>query len=239
MAKYTVKMSCGHEETVELFGKGKDRERSIEYFEDHGLCKECYKKKISEEKKEQGLIFNASVLPYIDQDDGSILLTVWFSGDTMQHKDEIKSIGGYYWGESEAASNWYSSSRPELCWHKTIKMDEYDAEAEKAISIGAKKVIADNEFFGMAHFNLAKMLQEEWKAKKSKMDEIPKPAIPEILKGHKWNQKIYGIKGKYSIYLDGEKTPIDNEEADQIEQYLSEKEAYQKRIEEIKNTRGA
>ena len=27
MAKYTVLMSCGHEDTVELFGKSADRER--------------------------------------------------------------------------------------------------------------------------------------------------------------------------------------------------------------------
>ena len=43
MAKYDVKFSCGHEETVELFGKSADRERKIAYFEKHGVCSECYK----------------------------------------------------------------------------------------------------------------------------------------------------------------------------------------------------
>jgi len=37
MAKYTVKMSCGHEEMVELLGKNADRQRKIEYFESSGL----------------------------------------------------------------------------------------------------------------------------------------------------------------------------------------------------------
>lgn len=37
MAKYDIKMSCGHVQTVELFGKDKDRQRKIEYFEDRGL----------------------------------------------------------------------------------------------------------------------------------------------------------------------------------------------------------
>jgi hypothetical protein len=43
MAKYDVKFSCGHEGTVELFGKSADRERKIAYFEKHGVCSECYK----------------------------------------------------------------------------------------------------------------------------------------------------------------------------------------------------
>lgn len=43
MAKYDVKFSCGHEGTVELFGKSADRARKIAYFEKHGVCSECYK----------------------------------------------------------------------------------------------------------------------------------------------------------------------------------------------------
>lgn len=42
MAKYTVKFSCGHEATIELFGKDVDRKRKIAYFEENGLCPECY-----------------------------------------------------------------------------------------------------------------------------------------------------------------------------------------------------
>jgi ribonuclease BN (tRNA processing enzyme) len=93
--KYEIMMSCGHEDTVELFGKEKERDRKIEYFKIHGLCKECYRKKKEEETQKEGLIFNATVLPYINEKDGSILLSVWFSGDTKPHKDEIKSLKNY------------------------------------------------------------------------------------------------------------------------------------------------
>ena len=88
MAKYTILMSCGHEDTIELFGKTADRERKIEYFKSSGLCKECYKKQMQEKAETEGLIFNATVLPYIDDDDGSILLNVWFSGNTKPCKDD-------------------------------------------------------------------------------------------------------------------------------------------------------
>jgi hypothetical protein len=48
MAKYDVKFSCGHTETKELFGKGTERERKIEYWEQNGICTECYKKQQAE-----------------------------------------------------------------------------------------------------------------------------------------------------------------------------------------------
>lgn len=66
MAKYDVNFSCGHTETVNLIGKIKDRERKIEWFENHGLCSECWEaekkrqfeeqnRKAAKEAKEYGL----------------------------------------------------------------------------------------------------------------------------------------------------------------------------------------
>lgn len=52
MAKYEIKFSCGHTETIQLYGKMKDRQRKIEYFEREGLCSECYKKAIEQEKQD-------------------------------------------------------------------------------------------------------------------------------------------------------------------------------------------
>lgn len=40
--KYTVKYSCGHTGTVELFGKESERERKIAWYERAGMCPECY-----------------------------------------------------------------------------------------------------------------------------------------------------------------------------------------------------
>lgn len=44
MAKYSIVFSCGHEERIELLGPVKDRERKIAYFQEQGLCSECYRK---------------------------------------------------------------------------------------------------------------------------------------------------------------------------------------------------
>lgn len=48
--KYDVKFSCGHEETIELFGKGTERERKIVYFEKYGVCSCCYREMKEMEK---------------------------------------------------------------------------------------------------------------------------------------------------------------------------------------------
>ena len=39
MAKYSITMSCGHDEMVELFGPMKEIERKIEWFNESGLWK--------------------------------------------------------------------------------------------------------------------------------------------------------------------------------------------------------
>ena len=84
MAKYTVLMSCGHEEEVVLTGNSSDRERKIAYFEKSGLCKECYKKEMQKKAEEEGFLFHASVLPCIDTKDGSLLGTLLFPADNVR-----------------------------------------------------------------------------------------------------------------------------------------------------------
>lgn len=53
MAKYDVKFSCGHTETISLIGPAAERERKIKYFEEYGVCSECYKKQKESEREKQ------------------------------------------------------------------------------------------------------------------------------------------------------------------------------------------
>lgn len=234
--KYKVIMSCGHEEEVALFGKCKDRERKIEYFKESGLCTDCYKAAKEAAAKAVGLIFSASLLPYVAEDDGSFLVSVWFSGDTKPHKEEIKALGGYHWSERESAEDYFSLKRPPLCWIKTIKLEMLNEEVSKALSIGAKVVKTDKGFFSTVNRQVALLAQKDWKEKKDRIDALKKPTPPDIIIGHKWNQKIYGKRGGYSIYPDGEKTSITNEQADKLEQYIHDKTEYMKKVQEIRNS---
>jgi len=49
MAKYDVTYTCGHTETVELFGKTSERERKIAWMEQNCVCPTCYKEKQQKE----------------------------------------------------------------------------------------------------------------------------------------------------------------------------------------------
>ncbi len=53
MAKYTVTRVCGHEETVVLFGKLKNRDWRLENVEPQKLCYECWQKKLEQEREEE------------------------------------------------------------------------------------------------------------------------------------------------------------------------------------------
>ncbi|CAM3743144.1 hypothetical protein COLU111180_06170 [Cohnella lubricantis] len=58
MAKYTVTHTCGHTVTVDLVGKGKDREWKLKQME-QGVCTDCYRAqqqaKAEAKAAEQGL----------------------------------------------------------------------------------------------------------------------------------------------------------------------------------------
>lgn len=41
--KIKVTFSCGHADNIELFGKNADRERKISWYENYGLCPNCYR----------------------------------------------------------------------------------------------------------------------------------------------------------------------------------------------------
>lgn len=234
MAKYTIKMSCGHTDTVELFGKHKDRERTIEYLEKQGLCKACYKKERQAQTEKEGFVFNATVLPRISESDGDLLISVWFSGNTLPHKEEIKALGGYRWGESESANNIFSTHYVP-CWKKTVKLSELDEEIKKAKSIGATSAVLEAGLFASMNYSVALGRQKKWQENKKQIDAIPKPTTPEIIKGHYWNGRVYGKSSHYCVYLDGEKTPITNKQEKEITAYLTAKEEYNKKVNEITN----
>lgn len=43
MAKYDVTYACGHPGTVDLYGKGSERERKLAWMENNMLCPDCYR----------------------------------------------------------------------------------------------------------------------------------------------------------------------------------------------------
>lgn len=233
--KYTIRMSCGHEDTVDLDGKTKERERKIEYFKSSGLCKDCYKKKMEEEAASQPLTFNFSVRPFVNEENGKIELNVWFSGNTRPYKDSIKALG-YKWGYREFTEDFLGLGRPPMCWSLVIELDDLPKEAERAANIGAKCLKSAKSLATDMFYRMALKSQAEWNEKNARVKEIPKPQVPDVLAGHRWNRTIYGRAGNYSVYLDDEKVVISDEKKEEIEKYLNDKEEYQRKVKEIRKS---
>lgn len=49
--KYTIRFSCGHTEIRNLKGSKSECESLVEYFKEKGICKRCYKNKLSFEEQ--------------------------------------------------------------------------------------------------------------------------------------------------------------------------------------------
>lgn len=235
MAKYTVMMSCGHEQEVALVGKNSERERKISYYEKHGLCKECYKAKMNKIAESEPFSFNVELLPYINSDNGEILLFAWFDGNTKPHKDQIKELG-YSWQQKESADNIFGLKYTnEMCWSKIVDMKDIAKEVQKAKSIGVEKVVSKKKLLSEIAGSLAMKMHNEWKEKNAAVSKLDRPEEPELIKGYNWNWKVYGRSGKQCIYLDGQKINITDEQAEELEKYVDAEKKYREDVQLIKS----
>ena len=87
MAKYNVMFSCGHEETIQLYGPGKERERKIDYYKNYGLCRNCYKAQRDAEfaKKSEEATEMFGTLPELGGRFGGEVLAGTALGETLVH----------------------------------------------------------------------------------------------------------------------------------------------------------
>ena len=97
MAKYTVKFSCGHEATIELFGKYGDRARKIKWMEEHGDCPECSRKareqEIADSQKEAAKTVEENGLPALV---GSEKQIAWANEIRAQYVPLINDLRGSF-----------------------------------------------------------------------------------------------------------------------------------------------
>lgn len=140
--KYTVTYSCGHTGTVQLYGKTEERERKIKYYEEYGLCPECYKKQKQEENEKMGLVL-CGTIEYELSGKGEIQVRLSFRGDTKPHKEEIKALG-YRWTVLDDTQI-LSTARPEMGWAKIVPYECMKEEKEKALSIGAREATMEEK----------------------------------------------------------------------------------------------
>lgn len=231
MAKHTITMGCGHEDTIELYGSGKERKSRVEYLQRAGICKKCYVENKRAEEAATPLTINIDLMP-INQ---KIMLS--FTGNTMPVKDDIKALG-YRWGHIDAAGalGMLFSDAPPKRWHKIVN-EFADVDTELKRMADFKLVVNDK----VPEIDLIawKQVKDEKEAAQKRINEalanIQKPARPAKLPaGVRWNEKIYGRAGNKAIYLNNEKVNLTDEEASEVETWLVEIEKYNKAVEQAK-----
>ena len=132
---------------------------------------------MQEKQESEKFSFHVSISTDIDEEDGSILLNVWFEGNTKPHKDDIKSIGGYRWRDRQSASDFFSEKMSPLCWTKTIKHSELEKEVAMASKIGAntKKLLDDSDFFETSNYQIAVERQKNGRKRKIRQKALKNP----------------------------------------------------------------
>jgi DNA-directed RNA polymerase subunit RPC12/RpoP len=195
-------------------------------------CPSCWGKEQRKKEEETPLQL------IIDCDPFSQTIIFHFAGNSKPVKDQIKDLG-YTWGDMPMHGflGILETKRPPLCWYKMIKLEEMEKELQNVKRLNP--VIKNNmtEIDIIAFANEKKRYEKEQiekakqeQEKQAKIDAIPKPKVPAKLAGHKWNQTIYGKKGNYTIYPDGVKTSITDDEKEEIDRYVIAKAEYKKAI---------
>lgn len=235
MAKYTINFACGHGSIEkQLYGKGSDRTRKIEWMEANMVCPDCYKDKKIAEDAAAKKIGKICLMPALEP-----IISIEVSGQIEANKEALHNLG-YKWSDSSADGlmGYLSTQRPTRVLALLCKVESPDQAGawiskQQAALKGLGYEITDslNEL-DLAY--LAQRLQQRQSANDSKaaaaarLAEIqaadPKPPISPLRKriaaiektsGKKWNGKIYGKKGCYNFYVaDNKYSATDTEVAE-------------------------
>lgn len=204
MLKYTVTYSCGHTGTVVLFGKNAEREKKLKWYSESAICPDCYKAEMQTEQEKAGL--HVYVEATIDINlKAEPLFNVRIIGNTTPIKEKIKKAG-FKWSD--------------YMWNISVPLHKVDEMVQRAIALGAEYTDTDIDYTASENYKIAQAKAAQWIKEHGKA-----PDVPQILKGKRWNGKIYG---KDKVYLDGVETILTAEQLTEINNYVTEKGKYLK-----------
>lgn len=119
MAKYTVRHNCGHDQTHELFGKGSERERKIEWMKGNP-CTDCWK---AEQRAERNARPVTAEVIYNTFSNGVYLAVT--DGDTYAIKDALKAAG-CRWMQYQDNDDILGVKAPRKAWMVKVNLENVD-----------------------------------------------------------------------------------------------------------------
>lgn len=182
-------------------------------------CDACYAARKASEREaaaaaETVLPLTLHMTGYPDRHNTPVVL--FFGGDTVPHKDDIKSLG-YRWSFADDYITYgYSVQRGEKKWIKVIPQEDAYDEIERAKALGAviDDSIVDTEY-------LAKQAAaKRERVAAAEASGITEPVRPDCYPAGRWNGKVYGTAAYgYRIYVDNAEVRISNDDADALKNY--------------------
>lgn len=177
-------------------------------------CAACYTARKAAAAAETELPLTLHMTGYPDRHNTPVVL--FFGGDTVSHKDDIKALG-YRWSFADDYITYgYSVQRGEQKWIKVAPQEDAYDEIERAKALGAviDDSIVDTEY-----------LAKQAAAKRERIaaaeaSGITEPVKPDCYPAGRWNGKVYGTAAYgYRIYVDNAEVQISNDDADALKRY--------------------
>lgn len=249
MAKAKAKCKCeycGAEFVREKTCRNRSEAESWESWAVDKLreCPKCYGDRRKKEEAEKPFTISVSVGIYPPQ----ILLTA--SGNTREHKEELKSAG-YHWDYvEEGGLLGFLSMTPKKAWQRTIPLEDKNLDSEEFKEFLAKAFEQIDKLgaIGKATYTQTDLilcgqqlaeLQKEKSEEQAAIDQLKlkKPKLPDWVPEGRWNRKIYGsARSGFSIYVDSNKISISDEQKTELSAWIAATEKFEKELEKIKNS---
>lgn len=169
------------------------------------MCPSCYAKKLAELDQQRPLTMVLTVSPYDIRP-----VKISWSGCTNSHRSELESLG-YRWCEDgyKVVPQYFT-------------LEEANAEYERIKSAGLTPEV-DRQYSN------GELIISTQNAKKMKeIADLERPHRPEWMGEGKWNGKVYGSsRSGYSVYVDGNKIVMSEEQHNDLQDYLEKCKKYQ------------
>ena len=203
------------------------------------LCPTCYKVQKREESNALGLMAESRLDDTAALLNGVAEVVIVITNGSYDRKDELKAAG-YRWTEDFPASRKSGPAGllldimggPEAkMWAKRMPLADLPAAVEEIQAMGGKIKLptkeeqagyADTLRYGQKKAAEKSAAEAEAEAKVAAAMEAlgPCPEYPDdvaaILAGGRWNGKVYGRKGNWSIYIGGDKQPLTDDQRDAL-----------------------
>jgi len=225
---YTISLSCKHTENREITGAPEQIARKIKWLEKKGLCKECYIQK----KNEEPIVLNVARYNDGSRDAYAEKIILYITGNAYPVRAELIKEG-YTLGILPPIGRKGVVEKEIKAWRKTCTLSNLELEVALVMPYCHNKVSTLNGIDEMVMSRYRPRYQDAI----NQLRDIPEPKCPEWIQNIQITEKIYGKPGQYSIYArSGDKKEISDQQAQELQKYFKEKEAYQSKILKIRET---